>query len=194
MSITDLLGFAAGVGFLAGLRLYALVFVLGILIRFGMLSLTDQFQHLLVLGSLPVLIVSALMAIAEFISDKLPWFDSIWDSVHTFIRPIGAAILAWTAISEIEPSLKVILVLITGGVALTSHAAKAATRAAANHSPEPVSNMVLSVAEDMFLPLGLWLTVHYPVIVLCLVIAFLVAFFWIIRKIIRFLRTRLKLA
>lgn len=194
MSVADLLGIAAGVGFLAGLRLYALVFTLGILIRFGMLSLTDQFQHLLILGSWPVLIASATMAIAEFVSDKLPWFDSLWDSIHTFVRPIGAAILAWTAISDIEPSLKVILVLITGGVALTSHAAKAATRAAANHSPEPVSNVVLSVAEDMFLPLGLWLTVHFPLVVLFLVLAFLIAFFWVIRKVIRFLRTRLKVA
>lgn len=194
MSIPDLLGFAAGIGFLSGLRLYALVFVLGILIRFGMLSLTEQFQHLLVLGSLPILIASATMALAEFVSDKLPWFDSIWDSIHTFIRPIGAAILAWTAISEIDPALKIILVLITGGVALTSHAAKAATRAAANHSPEPVSNIFLSIAEDMFLPLGLWLTIHFPLVVLFLVVAFLLAFFWTIRKVIRFLQRRLKLA
>ncbi len=194
MSIPDLMGFAAGIGFLSGLRLYALVFVLGILIRFGMLSLTEQFHHLLILGSLPVLIASATMALAEFVSDKLPWFDSIWDSVHTFIRPIGAAILAWTAISEIDPALKIILVLITGGVALTSHAAKAATRAAVNHSPEPASNIFLSVVGDMFLPLGLWLTIHFPLVVLFLVIAFLIAFFWVIRKVIRFLQRRLKLA
>ena len=188
------MGFAAGIGFLSGLRLYALVFVLGILIRFGMLSLTEQFHHLLILGSLPVLIASATMALAEFVSDKLPWFDSIWDSIHTFIRPIGAAILAWTAISEIDPALKIILVLITGGVALTSHAAKAATRAAVNHSPEPASNIFLSVVGDMFLPLGLWLTIHFPLVVLFLVIAFLIAFFWVIRKVIRFLQRRLKLA
>lgn len=194
MSATDLVGLAAGVGFLAGIRLYATIFVLGMLIRFGLLSLSDQFQHLLVLGSLPVLIASASMATAEFVSDKVPWFDSIWDSVHTFVRPIGAAILAWTAISDINPALKIILVLITGGVALTSHAAKAATRAAANTSPEPVSNIVLSIAEDLFIPLGLWFTVHFPVVVLTLVVIFLIVFFWLIRRVVRFFRSRFRMA
>lgn len=194
MSVAELIGMAAGVGFLAGLRLYATVFALGMLIRFGLLSLSEQFQHLLVLGSLPVLIASAVLAVAEFVSDKIPWFDSIWDSIHTFVRPIGAAILAWTAVSQIDPGLKIILVLITGGVALSSHAAKAATRVAANHSPEPVSNVVLSIAEDLFIPLGLWITVHYPIIVLTLVIIFLVIFFWLIRKITRFFKERFKVA
>lgn len=194
MSATDLVGLAAGVGFLAGIRLYATILALGLLIRFGLLSLSDQFQHLLVLGSLPVLIASATMTAAEFVSDKIPWFDSIWDSVHTFVRPIGAAILAWTAISDIDPALKIILVLITGGVALTSHAAKAATRAAANTSPEPVSNIVLSIAEDLFIPLGLWFTVHFPVVVLTLVIIFLIVFFWLIRRVVRFFRSRFRMA
>ncbi len=194
MSATDLVGLAAGVGFLAGIRLYATILALGLLIRFGLLSLTDQFQHLLVLGSLPVLIASATMTAAEFVSDKIPWFDSIWDSVHTFVRPIGAAILAWTAISDIDPALKIILVLITGGVALTSHAAKAATRAAANTSPEPVSNIVLSIGEDLFIPLGLWFTVHFPVVVLTLVIVFLIVFFWLIRRVVRFFRSRFRMA
>lgn len=194
MSATDLVGLAAGVGFLAGIRLYATILALGLLIRFGLLSLSDQFQHLLVLGSLPVLIAAATMTAAEFVSDKIPWFDSIWDSVHTFVRPIGAAILAWTAVSDIDPALKIILVLITGGVALTSHAAKAATRAAANTSPEPVSNIVLSIAEDLFIPLGLWFTVHFPVVVLTLVIIFLIVFFWLIRRVVRFFRSRFRMA
>lgn len=193
MSVVDLLGTAAGIGFLAGIRLYATVFVLGLLIRFGLIELSEQFSSLLHLGSLPVLITSGLLMAAEFIADKVPWFDSFWDTVHTFVRPIGAGVLAFAAGSSLDPSLKTAVVLITGGVALTAHSAKAATRVAANHSPEPVSNWTLSFAEDMFIPLGLWLTVHHPLIVLVLVVLFLVGFIWLIRRVLRFLVQRLKI-
>jgi hypothetical protein len=194
MNIPELLGTAAGVGFLAGIRLYATVFVLGFAIRFGLIELSETFSNALVLGSTPVLAVSGALAAAELISDKLPWFDSIWDSFHTFIRPIGAIALAITATGGMDPGLRSALVLVAGGVALTSHTAKAATRFAANQSPEPVSNWVLSFAEDMLIPLGVWLTVHYPIVILALVIAFLVAFFWLVRVVIRFFRKRFRTA
>lgn len=194
MNALDLIGMAAGVGFLAGIRLYATVFVIGMLIRFRVIELSEQFSGLLHLGSTMVLVTAGVLAAVEFVSDKIPWFDSIWDTIHTFIRPIGAGVLAFTAANALDPGMKAALVLLTGGVALTSHSAKAATRVAANHSPEPVSNMVLSLAEDLFVPLGLWMTVHYPVIVLTLVILFLVAFVWLIRRVLRFLSERLKLS
>lgn len=192
MSVTEILGTAAGIGFLSGVRLYATVFVLGMLIRLGLLELNESFESLMVLASLPVLIVSGVLAIAEFVSDKVPWFDSIWDTIHTFVRPIGAAVLAFTAAEALEPGLRNALVLVTGGVAFTSHAAKAATRVAVNHSPEPFSNWALSIAEDMIVPLGLWLTFHYPLVVLGVIAVFVVAFVWLIRKVVRFLRMRLK--
>ncbi len=190
MSIPELLGTAAGVGFLAGIRLYATVFILGMLIRFGILQLSDAYQHALILGSLPVLIVSGSLGVAEFVSDKVPWFDSVWDSIHTFIRPIGAAVLAFAALGELDPGLRTALTLVTGGVALGSHAAKSATRVAANHSPEPLSNMTLSIAEDLFVPLGLWLTVHFPIIVLSVVLIFLAVLVWTIRRVARYFRER----
>jgi uncharacterized membrane protein len=192
MNIPEMLGTAAGVGFLAGIRLYATVFALGFAIRFGLIELSEDFHYALVLGSLPVLITSGVLAAAELISDKLPWFDSIWDSIHTFIRPIGATALALTATAGMDPGLRSALVLITGGVALTSHTAKAATRVAVNQSPEPVSNWVVSFAEDMFIPLGIWLTVHYPLLILGVVIVFLVVFFWLLRAVVRFFRKRLR--
>jgi uncharacterized membrane protein len=194
MNIPELLGTAAGIGFLAGIRLYATVFVLGFAIRFGLLELSENFQYALVLGSLPVLITSGVLAAAELISDKLPWFDSIWDSFHTFIRPIGATALAVTATAGMDGGLRTALVLVTGGIALTSHTAKAATRVAINQSPEPVSNWTLSFVEDMFIPLGIWLTVYYPLVVLVVVITFLVVFFWLLRVVIRFFRQRFRTA
>lgn len=192
MNAIELLGTAAGVGFLAGIRLYATVFVLGLLIRFRVIELSDQFATLLPLASLPVLILAALLSVAEFVSDKVPWFDSLWDTIHTFIRPIGAAALAFTAVSDMDAGMRAALVLLTGGVAFTAHAAKAATRVAVNHSPEPVSNFVLSIAEDMSVPLLMWFTFHYPLVVLGAVIVFLVAFVWLVRRVIRFFRMRLK--
>ena len=193
MSVVDIIGTAAGIGFLAGIRLYATVFVLGLLIRFGIIELSEQFSTLLHLGSLPVLITSGIFMAAEFIADKVPWFDSLWDTVHTFVRPIGAGVLAFAAGSSLDPALKTAVILVTGGVALTAHSAKAATRVAANHSPEPVSNWTLSFAEDMFVPLGLWLTVHHPLVVLVLVIGFVIVFIWLIRRILRFLFERLRI-
>lgn len=194
MNIPELLGTAAGVGFLAGIRLYATVFILGFAIRFGLIELSENFQHALVLGSTPVLAVSGTLAAAELISDKVPWFDSIWDSFHTFIRPIGATALAITATSGMDAGIRSALVLIAGGVALTSHTAKTATRVAVNQSPEPVSNWVLSFAEDMFIPLGVWLTVHYPLVILTVVVVFLAVFFWLARAVIQFFRKRFRTA
>lgn len=194
MNIPELLGTAAGVGFLAGIRLYATVFILGFAIRFGLIELSENFQHALVLGSTPVLAVSGILAAAELISDKVPWFDSIWDSFHTFIRPIGATALAITATSGMDAGIRSALVLIAGGVALTSHTAKTATRVAVNQSPEPVSNWVLSFAEDMFIPLGVWLTVHYPLVILTVVVVFLAVFLWLARAVIRFFRKRFRTA
>lgn len=194
MNVPELLGTAAGVGFLAGIRLYATVFILGFAIRFGLIELSEQFQNALVLGSTPVLAVSGILAAAELISDKLPWFDSIWDSFHTFIRPIGATALAITATSGMDAGMRSALVLIAGGVALTSHTAKTATRVAVNQSPEPVSNWAVSFAEDLFIPLGVWLTVHYPLVILTVIAVFLAVFFWAVRAVIRFFRRRFRTA
>jgi hypothetical protein len=132
--------------FAAGLNLYATVAVLGLSAHFGLVALPDQyraFDHPLVIGA-----ALTLYAI-EFVADKIPWVDSLWDAVHTAVRPIGAAIVAVNAIGDVPPPLTAVAALVGGSVAMTAHLAKAGTRAAVNTSPEPVSNWILSLGEDV---------------------------------------------
>jgi hypothetical protein len=189
MDTLSLLGSAAGLGFLAGIRLYFTVFALGLVIRLGWFEPNATMQQLHLLASTPVLVGSGALLIAEFFADKVPWFDSIWDSVHTFIRPIGAAALGITALGNFDPSTQLLVGLVSGGVALTGHASKAATRVAVNHSPEPVSNWFLSFAEDLFVPFGLWAVVQHPVIMGALIVVFLIVFFVMARAIWKLFRS-----
>jgi hypothetical protein len=189
MDTIALLGSAAGLGFLAGIRLYFTVFALGLAIRLGWFEPNATMQQLNLLANTPVLLGSGALFIAEFFADKVPWFDTIWDSVHTFIRPIGAAALGITALGTFDPSMQVLVGLISGGVALTGHASKAATRVAVNHSPEPVSNWFLSFAEDLFVPFGLWVVIEHPVITGIFIVAFLILFFVLARAIWKLFRS-----
>lgn len=188
MDPITLLGTALGLGFAAGLRLYATVLALGLALRYDLLILPAGLQPLETLEHPVVIGVAAVMYVAEFISDKVPWFDSAWDAVHTFIRPVGAAVLGFAAFSEIDPLARTLLVLVCGGVALTSHVSKAAARVAVNHSPEPFSNWGLSLAGDAAVPALVWLTMTHPLLVMALVLIALVFAFWLIRKTLRLLR------
>jgi hypothetical protein len=146
------LGLALGAGFSSGLNLYATVATLGLLQRFGIIHLPASMQvlsHPWVLG-----IALALYAI-EFLADKIPYVDTVWDAVHTLIRPPAAALLAYSATVAAPPEWRWSAALLAGGVALTSHSTKASTRAAVNTSPEPFSNWLLSLGEDA---LAVWLT------------------------------------
>lgn len=178
-----------GLGFAAGLRLYATILGLGLAIRFHLLQLPAAMQELEVLAHPVVLIGAALAYAIEFISDKIPWVDSIWDAVHTVIRPVGAAVLASTAFAQLDPLTKWMLVLLCGGVALSTHTTKAATRLAVNQSPEPVSNWGLSLLGDVTVPAVLWLTATHPLLVLGFVLVFLIAFFWVLSRLIRWIRS-----
>lgn len=155
-----LFALAAGLGWAAGLRLYALVFTLGVLARLGVLALPPGLQLLLH----PVVIGAAgLMLVLEFFADKLPWLDSIWDALHTFIRiPAGAALAGALAGGE-SAALSLALGLMGFTTAAGTHFAKAGTRALLNTSPEPVSNMTASFSEDALFALGLWALLHHPV-------------------------------
>lgn len=176
-----------GLGLLAGIRLYATVFALGLAIRMGWFHLSEQFAQLDVLAQTPVLVVSGAAFLTEFLADKIPWIDSVWDSIHTFIRPIGAAALGVTALGSFDPSTKFLIALLCGGVAFTGHTSKAATRLVANHSPEPFSNVALSLAEDMIVPAGLWVIFEHPEISIAIVSVFLLVFVWLSPKIFRLL-------
>jgi hypothetical protein len=187
MDAITLLGTSLGLGFAAGMRLYATVLALGLALRYDLLSLPATLEPLKILSHPVVIGVAALMYIAEFISDKIPWFDSAWDAVHTFIRPIGAAALGFAAFANIDPLARTVLVLLTGGVALTSHASKAATRVAVNHSPEPFSNWGLSLAGDAAAPALVWLTMTHPLIVAVVVLVALIVAIWLARRMVRLL-------
>lgn len=165
MDTLQLIASASGIGFLAGIRLYLTVLTLGLAVRFELLRLGDGFSQLSVLGNWWVIGFAALATLIEFFSDKIPWLDSAWDSAHTIIRPVGAALLTVAAFDGVDPGLRFLLVLLTGGAALTSHSAKAATRLAVNHSPEPFSNVALSLAGDVAVPFGIWLAVEHPLII-----------------------------
>src|SRR5512143_1252693 len=151
---------ALGLGMLAGARLYATVFTVGLLLRLDWITVPAAWQHASVLADTRVLVASGIACALEFIADKIPWVDSAWDSIHTFLRPIGAALVTSSLFSNLEPAYQVLLFLLAGGVAFSGHSAKAATRLAVNHSPEPFSNVAVSLIEDAFAAGGFRLRDH----------------------------------
>jgi hypothetical protein len=156
---TQLLAIAAAMGWASGLRLYAVVFLTGLAGFMGWVPLPQGLQ---VLQQPAVMYASGGLLAVEFVADKVPWVDSLWDTVHTFIRiPAGAA-LAYSVFGGDHASWATIAGLLGGTLAATSHAAKTTTRAAANTSPEPFSNLALSLAGDAFVPAMLWLAWEHP--------------------------------
>src|SRR5467141_2894679 len=170
MSPVETLGLALGAGFSSGLNLYATVATLGLLQRFGVLHLPPGLR---VLSHPWVLGVAISLYLIEFFSDKIPYFDTIWDAIHTFIRPPAAALLAFAAAGGAAPEWRWGAALLAGGVALTSHGTKASTRAAVNTSPEPLSNWLLSFGEDALAVLLTWMATVHPAATI-VVVAFLI--------------------
>lgn len=176
-----------GLGLVSGLNLYATVLTVGLGIRLGLITLSPETSGLAVLASPYVLIAAGVIYLIEFFADKIPWVDSIWDSVHTLIRPLGAAVIGATAIGAVEPQTAVIAAL-CAGVSLSGHSVKAGTRLLANHSPEPFSNIALSLIEDGLVVGGSWLALSHPAIMVTIVAIFLIAFIWFAPKAFRLLR------
>jgi Domain of unknown function (DUF4126) len=164
MHILEQLGVALGLATLAGVNLYLTVLITGLALRFDLLNLAAQYQQLEVLGHPVVLIVAGVLFCLEFFADKVPWVDSMWDSVHTFIRPVGGVLLGLTALGDMPVYVQVVAALVAGGAALTTHGAKAGTRLLINHSPEPVTNITMSVTEDVAVVGGTALTLLNPVL------------------------------
>jgi len=169
----------------AGMRAYVVIFAVGLAGALGWVELPAHLsvlQHPLVLGA------SGFMTLVEFFADKLPWLDSLWDSVHTFIRiPAGAALVA-AMFGDSGTAVTVAAALLGGTVAAGTHFAKSGTRAAINTSPEPFSNWTASFSEDALVPLGLWLAVAHPVAFLILLALFTVGAVLLLRTIWRGLR------
>lgn len=179
------LGTAMGSAWLSGINLYATVLTLGILQRFDLAKLPGGLE---VLGNKWVLGLAGALYLIEFVADKIPAVDSIWDAVHTFIRVPAGAILAATAFAEFEPTVKIAALILGGGIALGSHGTKAATRLAANTSPEPFSNVALSLGEDVLTFGSAVLLAFFPILLLIVVVIFLFVLVWITPKVIRALR------
>ena len=176
-----------GFAFAAGLNLYAAVAILGLAARFGWVQLPPQFD---IFDNDWVIGVALVMYVVEFIADKVPWIDSMWDSVHTAIRPLGGALIAMTAIGDASPAVEGMAALLGGTLAAGTHLTKAGTRAVANTSPEPFSNWFLSFGEDLFV-IGLgWLALQYPVAAFIVVIVLTILIACFITLIIRWARRR----
>ena len=164
LGIVEILGIAASVSLLSGWRLYLVVLATGVAMRSGMVPLPEHLAALQVLANPWVMVIAAIGTLAEFFADKVMWLDSLWDGVHTFIRPIGGALLALAIVDPGDPAMQAVAFLLGGGGALLAHGGKAGVRAAVNTSPEPVSNAVVSTAEDVATVGLLWLVYEYPVV------------------------------
>ena len=160
MDDLKLLGVALGLACLAGVNLYLTVFVTGLAIHQHWIILSPAYQSLAILGHPLILWISGTLYVLEFFADKIPWVDSVWDAVHTIIRPIGGALLAIRVLGQTSPTFDVVVALAAGSASLVTHSAKASTRLVANTSPEPFSNIVLSLGEDAAVVGGLAL-IHY---------------------------------
>ena len=183
--MTNLLSAVLGLSFSAGLNVYATVLALGLLDRLGVVQLPPTLH---VVSTTPVLVAAVFLYFVEFVADKIPWFDSVWDGIHTIIRPAAGSLLAYGVVGNVDPQWQVIAALAGGSIALTAHTAKASTRAAANVSPEPFSNWVLSFAEDVISFVVVWLTVSHPVIGIAVVLVLLSAAALIVWKLSQFAR------
>jgi hypothetical protein len=176
---------AMGASWVSGINLYATVATLGLLSRFAHLRLPGELE---VLTSWWVIGIAVALYVVEFFADKIPIVDSTWDVIHTFIRVPAGAVLAASAFGDFDRSIQVIALLLGGGLSLSSHGTKAATRAVLNTSPEPVSNIVASVVEDIVAVVSVICSVLFPVLLFVIVGVGLVISFLVFRQIIRFFR------
>ena len=179
------LGLALGSAFTAGINLYATVAALGLAAAAGAIQLPPELQ---VLAHPAVIAIALVLYVVEFFADKTPYVDSAWDAVHTFIRVPAGAILAAHAFGPVSPPLEFAAMLAGGSVALAAHATKASTRLAINASPEPFSNWIASVAEDVIALVGIWMIFNHPLVMFTFVAAFVIAVAWMAPKVWRGLR------
>ena len=183
--LSELFALLVAVGFAAGLNLYATVAVLGLLGRFGHLPLPPGLQ---LLESSPVIGASLALFVVEFFADKIPAFDLIWNALHTFIRVPVAGLMAYQATSQLSPERQLLATLLGAAVALAAHGGKTAARAAVTPSPEPLSNITLSLGEDV-LAVGLtWLATKHPYLAGTLALFFVVVIFFLVRLVIHAMR------
>ncbi|MFL6521720.1 MAG: DUF4126 domain-containing protein [Chthoniobacterales bacterium] len=179
---------------LAGINLYLTVFATGLAIHLHWITLSPSYQSLEVLGQPWIIIIAGILYLLEFLADKVPWLDSAWDTVHTIIRPIGGALIAIQVLGHHSPVVDVLVLLLGGSTSLITHTAKASTRLAANSSPEPASNIGLSVIEDVAVFGGLVLIHYNPILAISIFALAIAAFLYFAPKVFRSMKAKIWLA
>jgi hypothetical protein len=188
MSVIQILGLALGTAWTSGINLYATVAMLGLLEHYQLARLPGGLH---VLDNWLIIGVALFLYVLEFFADKIPYVDTVWDALHTFIRVPAGAVLAAAATSDISPTVQVLALLLGGGLALSTHGTKATVRAGANLSPEPLTNWSLSLLEDALAVGAVGLAVSYPLAMLALILIFLLLLIWILPKVARRIRRML---
>jgi hypothetical protein len=163
LGIVEILGLAGSISLLSGWRLYLSILATGIAMRFNVLPLPEHLASLGILANPWIMGTAGFAALCEFFADKIAWLDSVWDTVHTLIRPIGGALLTLAIVDPADPATQVVAFILGGGGALLAHGGKAGARAVVNTSPEPVSNVIVSSVEDVATGGLLYLVYAYPV-------------------------------
>jgi hypothetical protein len=185
MNLIQILSLALGAAWTSGVNLYATVAVLGLLEHYKLAHLPGSLH---VLDNWLIIGLALLLYVVEFVADKIPYVDTVWDAVHTFIRVPAGAVIAAAATSNISPEVQVIALLLGGGLALSTHGSKATVRATANLSPEPFTNWGLSLVEDVIAIVAAVVAVLHPLIILGVIFIFLIIFAWVLPKVVRRLR------
>lgn len=188
MSALELVALASSISLLAGWRLYFVTLATGLAMKWGWIDLPDQLRVLDVLASNWVLAIAAAGTLAEFFADKIAWVDSAWDAVHSWVRPIGGALLSLAIVDAGDPAFQIGSFLLGGGAALVAHAGKAGARALVNASPEPVSNIVVSTGEDVATGGLLVLAIANPIAAAVIALLLVMASLWLVFAARRFLR------
>ena len=177
---------ASGLSWASGLRLYATVCCVGLLAKYGYIHVPDSLSIL----SNPIVIgVAGFLMVVEFLADKIPYIDSAWDSVQTFIRIPAGALLAMGAINSTDPIIATVAALLGGSLTGMTHATKAGSRALINTSPEPFSNITTSFGEDGLVLGGGWLALMHPMVFIGVLIFFVLVMLWLLPKLWRGIRS-----
>ena len=180
MGAVQLIALASTVSLLAGWRLYLVTFAVGLAMKFGWIALPQQLHSLDVLANNWIIGIAAVGTLAEFFADKIAWVDSLWDAIHSVVRPIGGALLSMAIIDGGDPAWQVGSLLLGGGAALLAHAGKAGARALVNASPEPFSNVVVSTGEDIATAGLLGLAIANPIAAALIALILVILSIWLV--------------
>jgi hypothetical protein len=192
MNALELIALASSVSLLAGWRLYLVTFATGLAMKLGWVDLPEQLRALDVLANNWVIGIAAAGAMAEFFADKIAWVDSAWDAAHSFIRPIGGALLSLAIVDAGDPAWQVASFLLGGGAAFLAHAGKAGARTIVNASPEPFSNIAVSTAEDVATGGLLALAIANPIAAALIALILVILSLWLVLTARRALRRLLE--